>query len=128
MVKRPICMLAAVMLLYAIIRILRYHFQLPTFFANYLTDLLFVPAMCLFALAAIRTIRRDHSIIIPWYYVLLQTIVVSAYFEWYLPATCAHEPCYVADAWDVLCYLVGACIYLVLQKHYLSAPDMSKIP
>lgn len=126
MVKRPIYFLIIVMSLYAIIRILRASFELPSFFAYYLTDVLFVPAMCLFALAVIRLIRPENAIVIPWYYVVLQTVLVSIYFEWYLPSMCTHEPCYVADRWDVLCYLAGACIYLVLQRHYLSTLKMSK--
>lgn len=79
----------------------------------YLTDLLFVPAMCTFGLIGVRLIRRDRTIKLSWWHVLIQFIAVSAYFEWYLPK---HFSEYTADPLDVVMYFIGALVFLSIQK------------
>ncbi len=79
----------------------------------YLTDLLFVPAMCMFALILIRRLKNDRLIRIPWYYVLLQVVAVSAYFEWYLPNQDAK---YTSDPIDIVMYFAGGFIFLIAQR------------
>lgn len=79
----------------------------------YLTDLLFVPAMCAFGLIAVRMIRRDWSLHLAWWHVLVQVVLVSFYFEFYLPK---NHPQYTADWWDVVMYFLGGIIFLLVQK------------
>ncbi|MCR9174250.1 MAG: hypothetical protein NXI10_17265 [bacterium] len=79
----------------------------------YLTDLLFVPAMCIFGLILVRRIKNDADIQIPWYSVLLQVIAVSLYFEWYLPN---QDVKYTSDPIDVAMYALGGVAFLLVQK------------
>jgi len=79
----------------------------------YFTDLLFVPAMCTFALIGVRFLKRDHSIRITWRQVFLQVLVVSFYFEWYLPA---EDSKYTSDPWDVVMYIIGGFVFLFVQR------------
>jgi hypothetical protein len=79
----------------------------------YLTDLLFVPAMSTFALIGVRWIKKDSSIRIAWRHVFLQVLIVSFYFEWYLPS---YDSKYTADSWDVVMYIIGGFVFLWLQK------------
>lgn len=88
--------------------------DLPIFLKNHFTDLLFVPTMCLFSIIVLRFIRKDKYLIIPWYAVILQTIFISYYFEYYLPNQ-ENNP-YVGDAIDVFYYFIGAVFYLILQR------------
>lgn len=80
----------------------------------YFTDLLFVPAMSTVALIGVRYLKKDWQLLIPWRYVFLQALIVSVYFEWYLPES---DPKYTADPWDSVMYIVGAFIFLRIQKH-----------
>lgn len=89
--------------------------DLPIFLKNHFTDLLFVPVMCLFSIVILRLIRKDTSLIIPWYAVMLQTIFISYYFEYYLPNQ-QNNP-YVGDVIDVFWYFIGALFYLILQRY-----------
>lgn len=101
-------------LLYFITRVIRWanpgSFPL---FAGYFTDLLFVPTMCLFALIFTRIIKRDHSIQINWSWIVILTAFVSYYFEYYLPFQPGNL--YVSDPWDVVCYGIGAFIFIFIQ-------------
>lgn len=79
----------------------------------YLTDLLFVPAMCTFALILIRWIKNDRFLRIHWSSVALQVITVSWYFEWYLPG---QDIKYTADPLDTVMYICGGALFLLVQK------------
>jgi len=79
----------------------------------YLTDLLFVPAMCTFALIAVRRIKNDATLTIPARNIYLQVLVVALYFEWYLPGQDAK---YTSDPWDVVMYLLGGFLFLWIQR------------
>lgn len=105
------------MCLYAVLRLLRHWNILPELISNYGTDVLFVPAMCLFALIFILYFKGEHSI--PFWMVVVQTLLISIYFEWYLPNNCTTPPCYIADLNDVIAYFLGAFLFIVLQKAYL---------
>lgn len=72
--------------------------------------------MCLFALIFTRWIKRDHTLTIPTIYVLLQTIAVSFYFEWFLPKYYGRPGWYTSDFGDILMYIMGAGIFLILQR------------
>ncbi|GAB5416043.1 MAG: hypothetical protein Crog4KO_13730 [Crocinitomicaceae bacterium] len=79
----------------------------------YFTDLLFVPAMCTFALLAVRRIKKDPKVIIPARNIYLQVLAVSLYFEWYLPS---QDSAYTSDPWDVVMYILGGFIFLWVQR------------
>lgn len=76
--------------------------------------------MCTFALIGVRLIKGDSKALIPWYFVLIQTVFVAIYFEWYLPLFHGKPGWYTSDMMDVLMYLIGAALYLVLQKYLFS--------
>lgn len=79
----------------------------------YLTDLLFVPAMCTFALILVRLIKRDPTLTIPARNIFFQVFAVSVYFEWYLPNQNAK---YTSDPWDIVMYVLGGFLFLLVQK------------
>jgi hypothetical protein len=112
---RPHIFFAAIMLFYLLVRWYR-PMSDSLFIRHHLTDVLFVPAMCLFALIFVRFFKRDNTIVIPWYYVLIQTALISIYFEWYLPTFHGRPGWYTTDWIDVIMYFTGAGIYLLLQR------------
>lgn len=79
----------------------------------YLTDLLFVPAMCTFGLIGVRLIKKSKDLTISWIHVLIQVVFVSWYFEWYLPS---NYEVYTSDIWDVVMYFTGGALFLLIQK------------
>jgi hypothetical protein len=107
------------MLAYFAVRWLR-NFTTNEFISYYLTDLLFVPAMCTFALIGVRFIKRKPDLLIPGHFVLLQTIFVSFYFEWYLPEYHGKPGWYTSDIMDVLMYILGATLFILIQRFYLT--------
>lgn len=110
--------LTAIMLLYFVIRYLRVNVDNPSDFLRYhLTDLLFVPAMGFFALILIRIIKRDKTITISPLLVFIQVVLVSVYFEWYLPNYSPKRfEWYTSDLVDVAMYFLGGVIFLALQR------------
>ncbi|PWL27666.1 MAG: hypothetical protein DCO96_10190 [Fluviicola sp. XM-24bin1] len=113
MVKhRDISVFAAIMALYFLVRWVLI-FGSTGVLRWYLTDLLFVPAMCLFGLILIRRLKNDREILIPWYSVLLQVLLVSLYFEWYLPNQNVQ---YTSDPLDILMYFAGGIAFLLFQR------------
>ena len=112
---RPHIIFAGIMLFYFLVRWYRPMSE-SIFIKHYLTDLLFVPAMCLFALIFLRLIRRDNSLLIPISFVILQTIFVSIYFEWYLPTYHGRPGWYTADWLDILMYFLGAVLFTFIQR------------
>lgn len=109
-------LLSALMLLYLFVRILRAEAEhLPVFVKYYLTDLLFLPVLCLFALMVIRFLKRDAHLRIPVFYVFAQALLISVYFEWYLPAHPIGQNEYTSDILDVGMYFSGALVFCVFQ-------------
>ena len=105
------------MILYFIVRFVRIVFpNSPDFARYYLTDILFVPAMALFALIFGRLIKNDSTLKISPILLLFQTIVIAFYFELYLPYYSSRALEYTSDGWDVLMYFIGAGLFLLLQK------------
>ncbi len=124
---RPHIVFGLVMITYFLIRFIRSRFEdIPHFVRYYLTDLLFVPAMCLFALIILRFLKRNATLTIPWFAVLIQVILVSLYFEWYLPMNPPEGHIHVADLFDCLMYVIGGIGFLILQPHLASPQKNSK--
>ena len=76
--------------------------------------------MCTFALIGVRVIKRDAQAIIPWYFVLIQTVFVAIYFEWYLPVFHGKPGWYTSDLIDVVMYFIGAGLFLLIQYSFLT--------
>lgn len=104
------------MSLYFFTRYLRVEFdQLPNFIKFHLTDLIFVPAMCLFALIIIRFRRRDSELIISWQSIAIQVLLVCLYFEWFLPNNTPTGHLHVADFFDCIMYMLGGVLFWMIQ-------------
>lgn len=116
------------MFAYAFVRMVR-HLDLDVYpvIREQLTDVLFVPAMCTFALILTRIFKQNNLLIIPWYYVLIQTLGIAIYFEWYLPNYPINGNQYTADIKDVYAYILGAVVYLFVQHRYLNGVNFRKI-
>ena len=108
---------ALIMLAYVVVRVIRARVpDLSPFIRYYLTDLLFVPAMGLFALIVIRWQRKDARLLIPWYAIAVQVVLVSMYFEWYLPRNTPEGHLHVTDTVDCLMYACGGVLFFGLQR------------
>lgn len=112
---RPHIAFGIIMLIYFLIRWIRVDLE-NAFISYYFTDLLFVPAMCTFALIFTRMIKRNPSWIVPLHFVLIQTALISIYFEWYLPTYYGRPGWYTSDFADVIMYFLGAVIFVVIQR------------
>ncbi|XOV68662.1 MAG: hypothetical protein ACFHU9_05665 [Fluviicola sp.] len=110
--NKDIALFVGLMTLYFLVR-WAYIFGTSGILRWYLTDFLFVPAMCLFGLIIIRRLKNDAEIRIPWYSVVIQVFAVSLYFEWYLPQQHAK---YTSDPIDVGMYILGGAAFLLVQK------------
>jgi len=114
---RPHFYFLGLMFAYLLVRYLRVSVDmLPDFFRFYLTDLLFVPTMSIFALIAVRLLKRDRTLRIPAHYVFIQVVLVSLFFEWYLPNYSSKAHWYTSDLLDVLMYVIGGFLFLLLQR------------
>lgn len=110
--QRSIPFFLALMLVYFLVR-WAYIFGETGILRFYLTDLLFVPAMCTFGLIGVRWIKRDRTLQLRWLHVFSQVLFVSWYFESYLPSS---HPKYTGDPIDVVMYVLGGFIFLAVQK------------
>lgn len=88
-------------------------FSLPNSVAFYLNDLLCMPIVLSLCLAAMRWLKKDQHIYMPWMAIILITLYYSFHFEWLLPRFMAR---YTADLTDVGLYFVGAIMFYVFQK------------
>ena len=67
--------------------------------------------MSLFALIFVRLLKRDAKIKISPLLIFIQVVLVSLYFEVYLPKITS----YVSDPIDILMYVLGGFIFLLIQ-------------
>jgi hypothetical protein len=113
-----------IMVIYFLTRYLRANFlELPDFFRYHFTDLLFVPAMSLFALILIRFMKRDATITIQWWAVALQILIITLYFEWYLPNNPPEGHIHVSDWMDSLMYAIGGILFIISQPALTPSPN-----
>lgn len=114
---KPHIFFLGIMFAYLTVRYLRARVaDIPDFVRFYLTDLLFVPAMCLFALVIIRFLKRDSKLKISFPLVFTQVGIVALFFEWYLPYHSSKQDWYTSDLMDVLMYGLGGLLFLLLQR------------
>jgi len=111
--RKDILFFVGVMLFYFLVRWISI-FGTKVILRFYLTDLLFVPAMCTIGLIGVRYLKNDVKIRLDWWLILIQVILVSLYFEWYLPSV---DNSHTADLIDVVMYFSGGLLFWPLQKH-----------
>lgn len=105
------------MIFYFIVRFIRIVFpEAPNFIRFHLTDILFIPAMALFALIFGRFIKNDQTLKISPVLLFFQASLIALYFELYLPYYSARASEYTSDLWDVVMYFMGAFLFLFIQK------------
>ena len=105
------------MFFYFSVRIIRVGVNdISDFIRFYLTDLIFVPTMALFSLIFVRFLKRNQTIRISPSLVFFQVVLVSLFFEWYLPNYSAKSDWYTSDPWDVFNYILGGFIFLLIQR------------
>ena len=92
--------------------------NLPDFFKFQFTDLLFIPTVSTFALIFVRLFKRDNSITISTWLIAFLVVLMSVYFEWYLPTFKSHIHPYTSDWIDIVMYVLGGAMFLFVQKKY----------
>jgi len=115
---RPHIVFVLLMIAYIITRFVRAKYEVNEFVAFHLTDLLFIPAMACFALIFTRILKRDSTITISPWVVLIITILVAGYFEWYLPKYGPKHQIHVADIIDIAMYAIGMVAFLIVQYFF----------
>jgi hypothetical protein len=110
---------------YFLVRFVRKNWlEAPAFIKYHLTDLIFVPTMCIFALIILRFVKRNNSISISSTLIFTQVAIVSIYFEWFLPKYRSHIHPYTSDIWDVFMYVLGGFIFLYLQRRFFTRQNL----
>jgi hypothetical protein len=105
----------ALLALYGATRWAREHLDLPVFFRDHFTDLLFIPVQLIAALWITRIVRRDMELRISAIWVVLQVVLVSVLFEWYMPTYGAQRTHFTADLKDVAMYVLGGAWFMWFQ-------------
>lgn len=101
--------------LYLLTRWARIHVDLPAFFRNHFTDLLFVPVQLITSLWLTRLVKRDPTIRISLVWIILQVVFVAFMFEWYMPNYGADREKFTGDILDVAMYALGGIAFVVFQ-------------
>lgn len=86
------------------------------FFSNHFSDLLFIPLVSFIGLLGVQTIKRDKSLQISVWQIVILVLLSSLYFEWYLPSYSANKNWYTSDLFDCIMYLTGGGLFLLLQR------------
>ncbi|WP_430615156.1 hypothetical protein [Flavobacterium sp. JP2137] len=84
---------------------------LPDFVQYYINDLLVMPLVLWVVLAFLKMIHGAQARI-SWAMAVPLVVFYSLFFECYLPT---FHPRYTADGYDVLCYAVGALVFMWFQ-------------
>lgn len=88
-------------------------FPLPWWVTGHLNDLLCIPLVGVLALHGAWLRGKDRAWLAGRCHMLAVVAIFSVYFEVYLPAV---SPRYTGDPLDVLCYAIGALVFLGLQR------------
>jgi hypothetical protein len=80
---------------------------------HHLNDFLTIPIVATVCLQGVWLVKKDYSIRITFFTIFSLVILFSVAFEYYLPK---QSDRYIADIWDVVCYLLGGIIFYLLQK------------
>lgn len=91
--------------------------NLHSFFAYYLTDLIFIPMQLTICLIVLRYLKKDFTLKIPISLILTITVAMSILFEWYLPIY-KNSRLHTGDFLDVVMYLLGAVVFILVQQKW----------
>jgi len=86
------------------------------FLHNHFADFLFVPFLAFSGLLGVQILKRDKTLRISAWQVMLLVLFSSLYFEWYLPTYSENKSWYTSDIYDCLMYVFGGIAFLVLQQ------------
>ncbi len=102
--------------------VLRPHLS-NAFLHGHLNDCICIAIWVPVLLAVMRITRmRNHDLPPQAHEVLIPLVVWSWVFEVWLPQTSAFTDIAVADVWDVLCYVVGAFVAVLVWSWYYRDP------
>jgi hypothetical protein len=125
LLKKPIFWLLMIAMLYFVIKISKQFIVIPVIH-HYLTDLLFIPTQLLVCLIAVRLLKKNQSIIIPFWLIVINVLLMSLLFEWYEPIF-KNNTKQTADGFDVVMYVLGGILYYLIQKtwfqRYIEKPN-----
>lgn len=109
--------------IYLILLVAKRIWELPFVLEAYVTDFLCLPIVLTFALAVLRRVKRDLSIVLSPMMIAAAVAYISVVFELILPR---WSSTYVADGWDVLAYSSGGVLFYALQQK-LELPWIDKL-
>lgn len=84
---------------------------LPFLIRNYLNDFLILPIVLWVVLAFLQEFKGKQALV-SWPIAMLLVAYYSVFFEWYLPRFHSR---YTADFFDVVCYFLGAGVFMAFQ-------------
>ncbi|WP_299390549.1 hypothetical protein [uncultured Gelidibacter sp.] len=85
----------------------------PDWIIHHLNDFLVIPMVATLGLHAVWVIKKDDTIRLNLLTIFSLVALFSIVFEYYLPQ---HSYRYTGDCWDVFAYVLGGCVFFVLQK------------
>ncbi|WP_147415810.1 hypothetical protein [Ulvibacterium marinum] len=86
---------------------------LPEWTNNYLNDFLCMPIVLFMGQFAIRKLKGNNTLRLPWPLILTLTLFYSVYFEYYLPRINLR---YTADFLDVVLYFSGSAFFYLMEN------------
>jgi hypothetical protein len=123
----PVYFLLVLTALYAMTKWLNvYTNDIHPFFRNHFTDLLFIPTQMTICLIVLRFLKQSYTLLIPIALVFVLTILMAILFEWYLPVY-KNSIYQTADIVDAVMYLVGAGLFLFIQKKWFQQGNRANI-
>ncbi|HNR85372.1 MAG TPA: hypothetical protein PKN22_01955 [Taishania sp.] len=114
LLKKPTDWLLLVAIFYFVIKISKQFVFIPIVH-HYFTDLLFIPTQLLICLIAVRFLKQNQSITIPFWLIVINVVLMSLLFEWYEPMV-KNNTQQTADVFDVVMYVLGGILYYLIQK------------
>jgi hypothetical protein len=113
--KRFVLHIAPILLFisYFIVRVLKKQsgINLPSFFKNYYTDLIFIPVALGIGYLVVKLLKRPKEVHMPLGLIIFQVIFNSVVFEYYLPNYATNAEAYTADYWDIVMYVLGGLLF-----------------
>ncbi len=101
-------------LLFLLLQLLQYFsIGLPNWVVFYVNDFLCMPIVLFICLQILKIFTKDPSQQLPYLPALVLTIFYSVYFELILPQFTER---YTSDFLDVIMYMCGSLIFLLLQE------------
>jgi FtsH-binding integral membrane protein len=123
----PVYFLLVLTALYAMTKWLNvYTNDIHPFFRNHFPDLLFIPTQMTICLIVLRFLKQSYTLLIPIALVFVLTILMAILFEWYLPVY-KNSIYQTADIVDAVMYLVGAGLFLFIQKKWFQQGNRANI-